>query len=442
MLDIFGEAGRISSMNYVFKLMQENGIKVDAVTYTSLMHWISSSGDVDGAVNMWQEMKFNGCNPTVVSYTAYLKILFDNKRVEEASDLYREMIQIGISPTCHTYTVLMEYLVSVGKCEEAMEIFSKMQESAVQPDKPACNILIQRCCKVGETKTMMRILQYMKENCLVLRYPVFLEALETLRAAGENDALLREVNPHISPECVVHEKEVPCVPTADNDNLDKNLALILLKKENLIAIDRLLSVTVDKHLQLDSVIISMIIEVNCDRCRFDGALLAFEYSVRMGLNLENYAYLALIGISIRSNTFLKVLEIVKEKMRAGHSLGVYHGALIIYRLGRARRPTLAAKIFNLLPDQQKCTATYTALISVYFSAGNPDKALKIYEIMRRRCIQTSLGTYNILLTGLEKSGKACETETYRKEKKRLLIDAASRDSVPMEEKMCDLLFAG
>ncbi|KAF5752951.1 hypothetical protein HS088_TW01G00869 [Tripterygium wilfordii] len=284
MLDIFGEAGRISSMNYVFKLMQENGIKVDAATYISLMHWISSSGDVDGAVKMWQEMKYNGCNPTVVSYTAYLKILLDNKRVKEARDLYREMILIGISPTCHTYTVLMEYLVSAGKCEEAMEIFSKMQEAAVQPDKAACNILIQRCWKV--------------------------------------------------------------------------------------------------------------------------------------------------------------LEIVKEMIRAGHSLGVYHGALVICRLGRARRPTLAAKIFNSLPDQQTCTATDTALISVHFFAGSPDKALKLYKIKRRRCIHTAVGTYNVLLTGLGKSGKACETDTYRKENKRLQVDGASRNSVPMDEKICDLLFAG
>lgn len=115
MLDIFGEAGRISSMNFVFKQMQEKSMKIDAVTYTSLMHWISRSGDVLGAIKVWEEMKTNGCQPTVVSYTAYMKLLFDNNRVKEATDIYKEMLQRGCAPNCYTYTVLMEYLIMCGE---------------------------------------------------------------------------------------------------------------------------------------------------------------------------------------------------------------------------------------------------------------------------------------------------------------------------------------
>lgn len=111
MLDIFGEAGRISSMNYVFEQMKEKGIKIDAVTYTSLMHWRANSGDVDGAIKVWEEMKANDCYPTVVSYTAYIKILLHNDQIKKATDAYKEMLQFGLSPNCCTYTVLMEYLI-------------------------------------------------------------------------------------------------------------------------------------------------------------------------------------------------------------------------------------------------------------------------------------------------------------------------------------------
>lgn len=117
MLDIFGEAGRVSSMQHVFQLMREQGVKVDSVTYTCLMQWVAKWEGVDGAVRIWEEMKGAGCHPTVVSYTAYLKILFDNRRAEEASALYREMIDFGFAPTCHTYTVLMEYLVDCGEMQ-------------------------------------------------------------------------------------------------------------------------------------------------------------------------------------------------------------------------------------------------------------------------------------------------------------------------------------
>ncbi|KAI9165809.1 hypothetical protein LWI28_020886 [Acer negundo] len=444
MLDIFGEAKRISSMKYVYEQMQEKGLKIDAVTYTSLMHWLSNSGDVDGAVKIWEEMKDNECCcPTVVSYTAYLKILFGDNRVKEATDVYKEMLQSGLSPNCYTYTVLMEHLVVSGKYEEALDIFRKMQEAGVQPDKAACNILIGKCCKAGETRAMIQILQYMKGNRIVLRYPVFMEALQTLKVAGESDALLRQVHPHISVESITDEEAVENAITGAGVPLShQGLVLFLLKKQNLSALDHLLAGMMNKNIQLDPTIISTIIEANRDHCRPDGAFLAFEYSVKMGVKLERTAYLTLIGFLIRSNMFTKVVEIVNEMTTAGHSLGVYLGALLIYRLGCARWPVSAAKIFNLLPDDQKCTSTYTSLISVYFSAGSADKALKIFKTMKMNGIHPSLGTYNVLLAGLEKLGRVSDAETYRKERKSMQNDAHSRDTVPVEEKICDLLYAG
>ncbi|XP_010096939.2 pentatricopeptide repeat-containing protein At2g01390 [Morus notabilis] len=440
MLDIFGEAGGVSSMNYVFKQMQESGINIDAVTYTSLMHWISSSGDVDVAVKVWEEMKNSGCSPTVVSYTAYMKLLFHNNRVKEATGAYKEMLQSGLSPNCHTYTVLMEYLIESGKCEEALEVFSKMQEAEVQPDKAACNILVEKLSRSGETLAMSKIFNYMKENHIVLRYLVFVEASKALKAAGESDFLLTQVNPHCSIESA--SKDSGGTTQADNPlTADEGLILILLKKENLVCADSLLAGIADKNTQLDPAIISTIIEVNCDQCRLSGALLAFDYSVKTGIIIPRNTYLTLIGALIRSSLFPKVVEAVEAMIKAGHLIGIYFASILLYKFGHARKPKYAARIFNLLPDGLKCTATYTALIGVYFSAGNFDKGLEIFKTMQRNGNFPSLGTYNVLIDGLSRSGRVSELEDLWKEKKRFHAhDGHSQDIKPFEEKICDLLF--
>ncbi|KAJ0463393.1 putative tetratricopeptide-like helical domain superfamily [Helianthus annuus] len=114
MMDIFGEARRISSMKFVFQQMQDKGVKADVVTYTSMLHWLSNDGDVDGSLKLWEEMKEKGVGLTVVSYTAYMKVLFDNGRVKEATEVYKEMIRAGCAPSCVTYTVLMEHLAGCG----------------------------------------------------------------------------------------------------------------------------------------------------------------------------------------------------------------------------------------------------------------------------------------------------------------------------------------
>uniref|UniRef100_A0A0R0IMN7 Pentacotripeptide-repeat region of PRORP domain-containing protein n=1 Tax=Glycine max TaxID=3847 RepID=A0A0R0IMN7_SOYBN len=384
MLDIFGEAGRVSS------------IKLDSVTYTSMMHWLSSSGN------------------TVVSYTAYIKILFHNRRLKEATRVYKEMISSGVAPNCHTYTVLMDYLIASGKCKEALEIFEKMQEAGAQPDKAACNILIQRCSKVGGTEFMTHILHF--------------------KISGETDTLLRQVNPQFYMDCSTRKDASNSITVAADcpTNIDNELLFVLLKNRNVVAIDHLLTGMMDKKIYLEHKVVSTIIEVNCSHCRPKGALLAFKYSVTMGISIERTGYLSLIGLLIRSNMFSKLVEIVEEMTRAGYSLGTYLASLLIISL-----------IFNLLPDNHKCTATFTALISVYFSVRRVTKALEIYKIMCTKGFCPVLGTYDVLIAGFETNGKYAEAEHYRKAKKSksLHANSGSQESVCIEGKICNLLFS-
>lgn len=292
---------------------------------------------------------------------------------------------------------------------------------------------------------MARILLYMKENGIVLRYPIFVEVSETLKAAGESDVLLREVNSHISAESLC-SNDIDETPTAEVDDTRSSddsrvISSVLLMKQNLVAVDLILKQMRDRNIKLDSFVCSAIVETNCDRCRTEGASLALDYSSKMGIHLEKSAYLALIGHLLRVNEHPKVIEVVKEMLKAQHLLGVYQGAMLIHRLGFGRRPRLAAEVFDLLPNDQKGVAAYTALMDVYISAGSPEKAMKILGEMREREIMPSLGTYNVLLSGLEKTSDfQRETASLRKEKKSLVASARFRENVHVEDKICDLLF--
>lgn len=335
---------------------------------------------------------------------------------------------------------MISLLFISGKFKEAMEIFSKMQVAGVEPDKAACNILVEKCSKAGEIEVIMKVLGYMREKYLVLRHPIYRMALETLRAAGQNDALLRQVNPHLS-----QEKFDNNIQTFIHDNLSavsRGLVLHLMSKQSLIAIDCLLQEFIDKVIKLDPEVISMIVEINCSRCRQDGALLAFEYSVKLGIIVDRTAYLALLGALIRTNSFPKVVDIVQEMIRTGVSLGTYQSALLVYRLGSTRDLVSAVKVFSLLPNEEKNTAaTYTALIAAYFQSGESDKGLETFETMRNQGIKVVLGTYCVLLSGLHKTGRLQEWETYRKEKKILQAKGCFQNEL-MEEKICNLLFTG
>ncbi|GAB2282518.1 hypothetical protein Dimus_017059 [Dionaea muscipula] len=443
MLDIFGEARRISSMKYVFEQMQEKGIKVDAITYTSMFHWLSNDGDFDGAVRMWEEMKAKGCYPTVVSYTAYMKILFDHKRVKEAIEVYKELLQSGCSPNCHTYTVLMEHLVDSGKFEAALGIFSRMQESGVQPDKATCNILVEKCSKAGASSAVIQVLSYMKENRLVLRHPVYLQAHEALKKAGVSDLLLLQVNPHISIQDTSASDIIESVDAAQDPNcvMDSGLLLIFLRKRNFLAVDCLLTGLTNENVKVEPWLISTVIVESCANDKAISALLAFDYGVKTSIDIGTDAFLALIGSLIRRFKFPEAVKVVEEMAQTGNFLEADSASLLIYRLGCSQQLDFAEKTFDILPDELKTCVTFTAFIAACFSAGNPDRGIEAYETMRRVGIQTATATYDVLIYGLEKIGRLDEAKFYLKEKKSWLRGSQSSEIAATEQRLCNLLFA-
>ncbi|RAL40010.1 hypothetical protein DM860_008150 [Cuscuta australis] len=442
MLDMFGEAGRIPSMMYVLNQMKEKGVKIDVVTYTSVLHWLSNSGNIEGAKKCWREMRAKGRSPTVVSYTAYMKVLFDHNLVKEGAKVYKEMLRFGCSPNCHTYTVLMEHLAKTGKFGKVMEIFYKMQDAGVKPDKATCNILIEKCCKAKETGTIMKILEYMKENFLVLRYSVYQEALEALNISGESSVLLKQVNRHISSfQCnQVQTHESHSTIKNNEFSLEDKLVMYLLNKQNLIAIDHLIADLMGTCSALDSGIISSIIEANCNRGRQNGALLAFDLCKKLGINIDRTTYLTLMGVLVRTNSFQRVVEIVEAMLGAGLTLGSQLSALLIQRLGCSNGHVYAEKVFCLLPyEEKKSTIVYTGLIRAYFLSTNADKGLEMFEKMKEQRVHVSLGTYSVVLNGLEENGRASDLESYRKEKKIFEAKYTNR-KLTKEERLCDIIF--
>ncbi|CAN0913745.1 Pentatricopeptide repeat-containing protein At2g01390 [Linum grandiflorum] len=475
------KSGDVESAVKIWMEMKECGCRPTVVSYTAYMKILFDNGRVTEARNVYLEMLEVGITPNCYTYTVLmehlvvsaesLQIKDENKvagdlcgaetdkarnrlpivdgelvaKSEERSDdsrvdhrCWQNDVTESKSLKVRSEAMTQGSTTDVGRSKEEFPPFGlhPAMDAGVDPDKAACNILIQKCCTMGETKTMVPILHYMNEHGLVLRYSVFLEASKALQVAGESDTLLRQVNPHCSTS---NEEEQSVKSTTLPD--DGGLVQILLSKKSFVAVDLLLTEMIEKNLLLDSQTVSCIIERNCDLCKQDGALLAFEYSRKMGVALGRTAYLCLTGSLMRSNMFDKVFEVVTEMIRSGHSLGIYLSSVLIYKLGKARRPTCAVKLFALLPDEEICTATYTALVSAYFSAGTAEKALKTFETMRKKGVLPSLGTYEILLTGLEKLGRGSEVEVYRKERKSLLVEGHRGTDVALGDKICDLLFA-
>uniref|UniRef100_A0A0E0B9E6 Pentacotripeptide-repeat region of PRORP domain-containing protein n=1 Tax=Oryza glumipatula TaxID=40148 RepID=A0A0E0B9E6_9ORYZ len=437
MLHLLGEAGRVPAMMRLLAEMLRAGVDPDAATFTTVMHWLAHAGDVDAAMRVWEEMRARKgkCRPTLVSYTACVKILFDAGRPAEAREVFQEMVAEGLRPSCKTYTVLIEHLANVGKFESTMEIMDKMQEAGVEPDKALCNILVQKCSRAGETSVMTRILQYMKENFIVLRRPIFLEALEALKANGESDNLLREVNPHLAFE------GIECDPAfTDLGYITvRSTILYLLASRNWSAVEHMINEMTPKNIKVESHILSDIIQASCANCRPSCGLAVLRYSLRIGNELDRSAYGSLLGHYIRNGSFDLVFEIVEILIKSGCNLGTYLSSILIIKLACAGHSSTAMRIFGLLTTD-KNVVTYTALMSAYFQDGKVDKALQLFSQMSANGVSACPGTYEVLIHGLQMAGRKQESEHYRRERMEMQWHLQYRNEHSPEDSLCNHLF--
>ncbi|CAN6318724.1 unnamed protein product [Urochloa humidicola] len=436
MIHLLGEAGRVPAMLRLLAEMLRSGVAPDAATFTTVMHWLARAGDVDGAMRVWAEMKSRS-KPTVVSYTACVKILFDAGRANEARRVFGEMVAEGLRPTCKTYTVLIEHLADAGKFEATLEIMDKMKEACIEPDKALCNILVQKCSRAAETSVMTRILQYMKEHFIVLRRPIFLEALEALKASGDSDELLREVNPHLSYEGIEYDP----ILSDQGYIADRSTIIYLLSAKNWSAIEEMINKMASRNVKMESHILSDVIEASCADCRLSCGLTVVRYSLRVGCELGRSAYCSLLGQYIRNGSFDLVIEIVEGLTKSGYNLGTYLSSVLILRLGYVGRSAYADHIFRLLTTD-KNVVSYTALINAYFQAGKVDGALDLFKEMRTAGISACSGTYEVLIHGLQKARRKQESENYRRERMNMQWHLQYLDQCSSEDSLCNYLFCG
>lgn len=439
MLHLLGEAGRVPAMLRLLAEMLRARVDPDAATFTTVMHWLARAGDVDAAMRVWEEMRSRRgrCRPTLVSYTACVKILFDAGRAAEGRRVFEEMVAEGLRPSCTTYTVLIEHLADAGKFKATLEIMSNMRDAGVEPDKPLCNILVQKCSRAREISVLTLILQYMKQKLIVLRRPIFLEALEALRASGESDSLLREVNPHLAFEGIEYD------PTFSHLGYitDRSVIIYFLAAKNWSAIEHMINELNTRNVKFESQILSDIIQASCANCRPSCGLTVLYYSLKVGTELDRSAYSCLLGQYIRNDSFDLVFKIVEGLIKSGCDLGSYLLSVLILRLGCAGHSSYATNIFRLSSADQN-VITYTALMSAYFQVGEVDKALELFSQMITNGISACAGTYEVLIYSLQMAGRKRDSEHYRRERMEMQWKHQYCDEHSLEDSLCNHLFCG
>ncbi|XP_055806012.1 pentatricopeptide repeat-containing protein At4g36680, mitochondrial-like [Solanum dulcamara] len=138
------------------KEMEEKGVEITAVTFTTILHSLYKGGRSDEAEKVWNEMVNRGCNPDVGAYN--VKIMnIQGGDPEGVKGLIEEMSNVGLKPDTISYNYLMSCYCRNGMMDEAEKVYEDLETKGCNPNASTFRTLIFYLCKNEQFDTGYKV---------------------------------------------------------------------------------------------------------------------------------------------------------------------------------------------------------------------------------------------------------------------------------------------
>ncbi|CAI9787706.1 unnamed protein product [Fraxinus pennsylvanica] len=139
----------------------------DACTYNILINARRVKGDVEGALNMFDEMIKRGVEPNVVTFGTVISGYCAKLELNKAFRLKKKMEgDFKIKPNAHIYTALIKGLCKVDELDKAIKLKEEMSRKKVELDPAIYSTLINQFFKAGRKAEVSELLEEMgKVGC-------------------------------------------------------------------------------------------------------------------------------------------------------------------------------------------------------------------------------------------------------------------------------------
>ncbi|KAL3844847.1 hypothetical protein ACJIZ3_002250 [Penstemon smallii] len=182
--------------------MEEKGIDVDAIAFSTILHAFYEKGRSDEAEIFWDEMVTKkGLKPDVGSYNVRL-LHIHHGEPEGIKKLIEEMGNVGIKPDVFSYNYMMTSYCEKGMMDEAKKVYNELLKTkGCNPNAATFRTLVVYMCKHGRFVSGYKVF---KEGVKVGKIPDYdtlknlLEGLVKIERMSEAKALVRTMHKRLS----------------------------------------------------------------------------------------------------------------------------------------------------------------------------------------------------------------------------------------------------
>ncbi|KAJ0974811.1 hypothetical protein J5N97_016776 [Dioscorea zingiberensis] len=162
------EKGELHAALDTLKLMEENGIMPDLITFNTLLNGFYSSNLFLDGEKVWDKMKEKNIDPNIRSYNAKLRGLVLQGRTMEAVELVGELDNLGLKPDVFSFNAVIKGYLQDGKLEEAKKVYLELIKNDCAPNRWTFELLIPKLYEVGELDMALKLCyESLSRRCFV-----------------------------------------------------------------------------------------------------------------------------------------------------------------------------------------------------------------------------------------------------------------------------------
>lgn len=144
-----------------WKVMMNNGIAPDAISYSSMICCFSKAGNLHDVLKFFDDMKNKGCAPDLKVYNSVVYALAKGKCCKEAYDLLNVMREKGFTPNAVTYNSLIKPLCKALRVKDADKVFNEMLQKGYAPSVRTFHAFFN---VLRDSKEILKLLDKMIES--------------------------------------------------------------------------------------------------------------------------------------------------------------------------------------------------------------------------------------------------------------------------------------
>lgn len=163
LVKIYGKARWARDALELWDRMRSNSWPMDFILYNTLLNMCADLGLEEEAEKLFEEMKQSeNCWPDSWSYTAMLNIYGSGGNVDKAMETFDEMSERGVQLNVIGTTCLIQCLGKAKRLDDMVRVFSFAVENGVKPDDRLCGCLlsvVSLCENVDDENKVLGCLQ-------------------------------------------------------------------------------------------------------------------------------------------------------------------------------------------------------------------------------------------------------------------------------------------